>query len=215
MINKANENLNKAIQIFQDNEKAFSSMNLKLHDASYYAWSAKEDYPEIEDDMTDIFYLFCEVSYDQMLEYFEEQGYDFENRSYIGHTSSFYLDKGYQFDRISDMDNLLYNVIEKNGYAYDITPEIKDGKLDETDEWFDETSENIQYIASDEFLEDLNKDISPIIGMYEYIKDFKENQVEYFKEFLEYKREEILYEKEQKEKHDLEVWLSGVEKIVA
>ena len=51
--------------------------------------------------------------------------------------------------------------------------------------------------------------------MYEYIKDFKDNQVEYFKEYLQGIQDDILYQREQTEKHNLDVWLAGVSAIVA
>lgn len=217
LIIKANENLKRAIEVIKNNQAAFESMNLKLHDTSYYSWkSAETDFPEIEEDMNDLFYDFCDVSYMFLEEDFKENGYEWEKRQYIGRTSSFYL-SGYQIrgyrTETEDIDSILYEIIEKYGY-YDSIPDIQDGKI-VIDEYIEDSKANIEYIASEEFIQDFNKEISGILKMYEYIKDFKDNQVEYFKEYLQGIQDDILYQREQTEKHNLDVWLAGVSAIVA
>lgn len=217
LIIKANENLKRAIEVIKNNQAAFESMNLKLHDVSYYSWkSAETNFPEIEEDMNDLFYDFCDVSYMFLEEDFNYYGYEWEKRQYIGRTSSFYL-SGYQIrgyrTETEDIDDILYEVLEKNGY-YDSIPDIKDGKI-VIDDYIEDSKANIEYIGSEEFIRDFNKEIDGIIKMYEYIKDFKDNQVEYFKEYLQGIQDDILYQREQTEKHNLDVWLAGVSAIVA
>ena len=217
MIIKANENLNRAMKIIKDNQAAFESMDLKLHDTSYYSWSeAGTDFPEIEEDMNDLFYDFCDISYHFMVEDFNESGYEWEKRQYIGRTSSFYL-SGYQIrgyrTETEDIDSILSEVLEKYGW-YDSIPDIEDGKI-VIDDYIEDSKANIEYIASEEFIQDFNKEISGILKMYEYIKDFKDNQIEYFKEYLQGIQDDILYQREQTEKHNLDVWLAGVSAIVA
>jgi hypothetical protein len=216
LIIKANENLKRAIEVIKNNQAAFESMDLKLHDVSYYTWkSAETDFPEIEEDMNDLFYDFCDISYHLMEEDFNMFGYEWEKRQYIGRTSSFYL-SGYQIRGYrtvtGDIDYILYNIIEKIGYPY--IPDIEVGQI-VIDEYIEGCIANIEYIGSEEFIQDFNKEISGILKMYEYIKDFKDNQVEYFKEYLQGIQDDILYQREQTEKHNLDVWLAGVSAIVA
>lgn len=216
LIIKANENLNEVVQIIRNNQAAFESMNLKLYDTSYYSWkSAETDFPEIEEDMNDLFYDFCDVSYMFLEEDFKENGYEWEKRQYIGRTSSFYL-SGYQIrgyrTETEDIDDILYNIIEKIGYPY--IPDIENGQIVIND-YTEDCIDNLEYIGSEEFIQDFNKEISGILKMYEYIKDFKDNQVEYFKEYLQGIQDDILYQREQTEKHNLDVWLAGVSAIVA
>lgn len=216
LIIKANENLNEVVQIIRNNQAAFESMNLKLYDTSYYSCSeAETDFPEIEEDMNDLFYDFCDISYHFMVEDFNMYGYEWEKRQCIGRTSSFYL-SGYQIrgyrTETEDIDDILYSIIEQVGYP-DI-PDIEDGQIVIND-YTEDCIDNLEYIGSEEFIQDFNKEISGILKMYEYIKDFKDNQVEYFKEYLQGIQDDILYQREQEEKHNLEVWLSGVSAIVA
>lgn len=217
MIDQANTNLKKAMEIFKTNENAFNSMNLKLYDAFFYTSDIEKDYPEVIEDgnnENDLFYEFCEFSYEMMLEDFDYEGWDFSRRSYIGRTSSFYLDGDYQLHKRSDMDDLLYHVVETFGYN-DLIPDIKDGQIDLNDPYIEDADANIEYIASEDFINDLNKSLEPIIGMYNYIKCFKEHQVENFKGYLENIQDNIRYDRELQEKRDLEIWISGVEKIIA
>ena len=216
LIIKANENLKRAIEVIKNNQAAFESMDLKLHDTSYYSWrEAETDFPEIEEDMNDLFYDFCDVSYMFLEEDFKENGYEWEKRQYIGRTSSFYL-SGYQIrgyrTETGDIDDILYSIIEQVGYP-DI-PDIENGQI-VIDDYIEGCIANIEYIGSEEFIQDFNKEISGILKMYEYIKDFKDNQVEYFKEYLQGIQDDILYQREQTEKHNLDVWLAGVSAIVA
>ena len=44
--------------------------------------------------------------------------------------------------------------------------------------------------------DDFMKEIEDIIKVYEYIKDTKDNQVEYFKEYLEWNEADLQYEKD-------------------
>ena len=103
-------------------------------------------------------------------------------------------------------------IIESIGYP-DI-PDIEDGQIVIND-YTEDCIDNLEYISSEEFIQDFDKEISGILKMYEYIKDFKDNQVEYFKEYLQGIQDDILYQREQTEKHNLDVWLAGVSAIVA
>ena len=215
LIDQANENLARAIEIFKENEDALDYMDLKLHSAFYYSSDIKDDFPELEDDENDLFYWYCEDTYNQMIEDFKERGYDFDKREYVGRTSSFYLDKDYQTDyKFTYMDDLLTHIVDKHGYN-DAMPDIEDGKINENDPYLEYEGCNIGYIASEDFIKDLEGDLAPIIGMYSYIKDVKDNQVKYFKEYLANRQEIVIYEKEKEEERNLKIWLDGVSSIVA
>ena len=50
--------------------------------------------------------------------------------------------------------------------------------------------------------------------MYDYISDFKANQVEYFKEYLQYEQNELEYDTEQATERALNIWLNGVAAVI-
>ena len=52
----------------------------------------------------------------------------------------------------------------------------------------------------DEMYNDFMKEIEDVKKVYEYIKDTKDNQVEYFKEFLEWNEDDLQYEKDKRDK---------------
>lgn len=47
---------------------------------------------------------------------------------------------------------------------------------------------------------DFMKEIEDVKKVYKYIKDTKDNQVEYFKEFLEWNEDDLQYEKDKRDK---------------
>lgn len=220
---KANTELKKVMDYFTKNQAAFESMNLKLHDASYYAYcDIEEDYPDVleEYNADDLFYWFCENTYDQFKEWCTENSYAWDKRSYIGRTSSFYLHDDSLIEFTGRYRNefkweyMLYNLIDHFGYndtVPDITPE---GKIDENDKWIEDCKANIEYIEKD-FFNDVKREFDDVIQMYEYIKDTKDNQVDYFKEYLDCRREEIEWNKEQEEKRREEEWLDLMNVVFA
>lgn len=190
-IKRANKQLKKVMRFLQENEKAFSMLDLKLHDVSYYCYSHMfADFPELyENDQDSYFYDFCECEYDCMIEYFEENDIAY-NPEYIGRTSSFYLSKYISFSCRCpygiDFQQSIYDLLYENGYTCDCMPEItENGLIDTTDEYIKDCYENIDYIASGDFFKDVKKQLSDCIKAYEYIADFKNNQVEYFKDFCD------------------------------
>ena len=208
---KANAELTRIMAWFENNKDAFGYMDLKLHDASYYAYDqAAEDFPKLaEADMnfSEEFYYFCDISYDQMVEDFRANGWDWDKRKQLGHTSSFFLhdeliismDRRRAIDEYR-WDSTLYGLIDCLGYN-DICPDFTtDGKIDLDDGYLPDCGANLNYIASGEFYTDIIKKYDEVIKMYEYIKEFKANQVEYFKEHLAYQQDELEWEAEQDKK---------------
>lgn len=210
----ANEQLRKCMDWLEANKDAFQYMDLKLHDASYYAYDqAAEDFPLLAEEynMDDLFYWFCEDEYDMFVEDLENnQGIDFKKmRNPLGRTSSFYLHDGSIIEftgRYRDdypWEYVLYNFINKYGYndtVPDITPE---GTIDENDPYLADCEANIDYIENDMY-NDMLSVFGPVVEVYDYIKDFKDNQVDIFKEYLTYKQEDLEWEQEEAEKRAAE-----------
>lgn len=194
-IKKANKQLKKVMRFLQENEKAFSMLDLKLHDVSYYCYSHMfADFPELyENDQDSYFYDFCECEYDCMIEYFKENNIEYKPQ-YIGRTSSFYLSdcvdcQCHRPYRI-DFQQTIYNLLNENGYTCDCMPDItENGLIDTSDKYLKDCYANIDYIASGEFYKDVIKQLDDCIKAYNYIKSFKDNQVNIFKEYLQAQQE--------------------------
>lgn len=224
LINKANAELIRIKAYFENNKEAFEPMDLKLHDASYYAYSkAEEDFPLLKEDeynFDDAFYDFCEVSYDEMVGDFRYNGYDWDKRQQLGRTSSFWLHD----NSIIDMDRRraddLYiwkttfaGLIDKLGWN-DCCPDFtEEGLIDTDDQYLPDCEANLDYIAN-EFYNDIVREFDGVIKMYDYINNFKAKQVEYFKEYLQYEQDNLEYDTEQATEKALNIWLNGVAAVI-
>lgn len=218
---KANEEIKKVADYLKEHEESFRSMNLKLYDAFYYFMSdeMKKDFPLTYADNTgrneyDDFYFFCEDSYNTFKEDLKENfGIDFSKmQNYIGRTSSFYLhdssiveleNNKNRYEGIC-FDGTIYQAIDyyfNNEYGNFI--DIKDGKVIIDNDNLEDCENELDYIISD-FYNDIVGYCKDIITVYEIIKNFKDNQVEYFKEYLECQEERLQEEKEEKERIEKE-----------
>ena len=163
--------------------------DLKLHDISYYIG---EKLGEIEglsiekcnELYSHIFNLFCEDNYNAFINYEEENN---TKRKYLGHTSRFYIDTDY-YDGIIN-----YYYASDFRSEYDIEKK-KSMLLDEflysvlnTDEVYIEeefmNEQDFNYMINE--YKDFLDTIEEIYNTYEHIKDFKENQVQYFEDWYE------------------------------
>lgn len=81
LIDKANDNIRYARDYIRTNSEALECMDLKLHEASYYRWNC-----ETTVDTDQIFDLMCEVEYEDMVNWFNDQGWNWDGRRYIGRT---------------------------------------------------------------------------------------------------------------------------------
>ena len=218
LIVKANEQCKRIKDYITENKDMFSSMDLKLHDASFYEFGKMEnDFPlcfkenENRSCGYTYFYDFCEDTYDQFKEWCEEEKINFRNMQHnIGHTSSFYLYEKKLIERERgeiDWSWTMGDIFDEFGYQSSNMVEFDlDGNIDEEktfnyesdyytkEEWVEEVKPSLQYII-DEMYDDFIKEITDVKKVYEYIKDIKENQVEYFKEYLEFYESELQEEK--------------------
>ena|GEM_PF-4160102 len=201
---KADAQLEKIRNWFDEHDGAFQSMDLKLHDAFFV--DVKNEFPAVaeyyDEDESSAFYSFCESTYDQFTEWMAEEKIDWNKmQKHVGRTSSFYLhDEGdgvvlsrhdYSIDFESSISNLFYEL----GDPYDDIKLTNEGKLDR-DQNFQDNIENLMYLASGSFAEDIEKRYEDMLKVYDYIKDTKEHQVEYFKDWLSEEQNYIMDDKE-------------------
>lgn len=183
LLEKANAELKKVVDFINENDEMFDMMDLKLHDISYYCWKDMEkDFPLTYAENKNIFYDFCDYAYEWFKMWCEDNYIDFDGMiEHVGRTSKFYLHKWHD----KNIDYMLYTIIEKIGLWYATSYfNIEDGVIISTDyeDFADETLESLEYIA-EEFYDDFMKATEDMVKVYDYIKDFKDSQVEYFKEY--------------------------------
>lgn len=188
--------LDKCFKLLKDNEEKWNCyMDLKLH----YASTENVDFEHYDAKITfdnevqsRWFYTFCDDMLEQFLnDLMTVKGIDFnELKDNIGRTSSFYLGKlhntekdkyccalteaSYEFATYYG-DELTFSENE-NGIYLTISDNIADERIEET---VNDMLEMTEVIYSD-----LKDKLDEIIYVYDYIKDFKDNQVEYFKDYV-------------------------------
>ena len=166
--------------------------NLKLHDIAFNANT---------DDYNNHFEIFCMNNYDL----FEEiEGENNTKREYVGNTSAFYIvSDGYSgigdyyymsdYNNVSDFRKkiMLINEFLYNNCNYitldDEMSEFDDNIRDLYDNCND--TEIIEYITQ-EIKNTLIDDLKDINKTYDYINNFKANQLEYWNEEVSYWNEE-------------------------
>lgn len=188
--------LDKCFKLLKDNEEKWNDyMDLKLH----YACTENVDFEHYDAKITfdnevqsRWFYTFCDDMFEQFLnDLMTDKGIDFkELRDNVGRTSSFYLGKlhntekdkyccalteaSYEFATYYG-NELLFSENE-NGIYLTVSDDIADERIEETVNDMLEMTETIY--------SDLKDKLDKIIYVYDYIKDFKDNQVEYFKDYV-------------------------------
>lgn len=183
--------------------------NLKLYDVSYHADDIIKEYPLLseEENGNDAFYDFCDVSYMQFKEEFE-QGFLSDMRVYVGRTSTFFITDigGYRERPV----NVLYNLL--NELAPHIDFEFNDDLTIKPLTWSDYYTENelileymgdFEYIIED-FLENVKKYMKNAVELAQYIDSFKEKQIDIFKEYCAGREEDLQYQREQEQKQAIE-----------
>ena len=161
--------------------------NLKLYDVSYYIGEKLnqiEDLSQSEfyDIYSHIFEVFCEDSYSLFVDTEKEND---TKREYLGRTSSFYIDTNYcdgiiNYYYASDFRNE-HDIEKKKSMLID---EFLYSVLNTDEEYIEEEYMNEQdfnYMISE--YEDFLDSIELIYATYEYIRDFKENQINIFEDW--------------------------------
>lgn len=187
------EKLNKQFKKLQKHTKELTYTDLKLHDVAFYVGD--------DEKLLNYFETFCEFEY----EYFEDWVYENHLRmEQLGHTSSFYFygkEDSYEID-IYDMkkDETIFDTLgygleteietlfnSDNFYqAYynlenDCHIDLSDGDdLEELESVLDDSIEELE-----DYLRVYYREMRNIRKMYKWLEDYKANQVEYFKDYVE------------------------------
>lgn len=191
MIDKANKELKKVHEFLTSlNDTLLKPTNLKLYDAFFSC------------DDTEIFDIFCNVSFEAFEDYIKDQTNTNFNKlvHYIGRTSSFYcLSDELHNNIITERDNIVlsdtifnffYDIyssdnllnFDKNNGFIDTIKLLKD-----VEKYDDDKSDTVYYlnqIINGDFLTELKALFNDCFIVYDYIKNFKENQEEYFNDFV-------------------------------
>ena len=185
--------LDKCFKLLKDNEEKWNNyMDLKLH----YACTENVDFEHYDAKITfdnevqsRWFYTFCDDMFEQFLnDLMTVKGIDFkELRDNVGRTSSFYLGKLHntEKDKFScalaeasyefNITNLEFNE-DENGIHF------IDNDLSGYEDVEDAVNGMLALVET--MYDDLKDKLDEIIYVYDYIKDFKDNQVEYFKDYV-------------------------------
>lgn len=185
--------LDKCFKLLKDNEEKWNNyMDLKLH----YACTENVDFEHYDAKITfdnevqsRWFYTFCDDMLEQFLnDLMTVKGIDFnELKDNIGRTSSFYLGKLHntEKDKYScalceasyefNITNLKFNE-DENGIHF------IDNDLSGYEDVEDAVNGMLALVET--MYDDLKNKLDEIIYVYDYIKDFKDNQIEYFKDYV-------------------------------
>lgn len=223
LVAKANEQCKRIKGYITENKGMFNSMNLKLHGASFYEYKdMMKDFPLCYADNEEYsensyFYRFCDSTYDQFTDWCAEEKINFRAMCHhIGRTSSFYLYEKKLIQRVNgkiDWSWTMYNIFNELGYSnyYQLIEFDNEGNVDEEEsfkynedyytreEWIEELKPALLYIVN-EMYNDFLEEFEDVKKVYEYIKDTKDNQVEYFKEWLEIYEADLQEEKDKRDK---------------
>lgn len=187
--------LEKCSKLLMENEEKWNSyIDLKLH----YANTTNVDFEHYDakisfdsEAQNRWFNTFCVDMFEEFDYNLKEKGIDFEElKHHIGSTSKFYLGKLYNNNR----DKLIYALVEasydfatyggdeliftedEKGIHLTISDNVTDERIEETVNDMLEMTETIY--------SDLKDKLDEIIYVYDYIEEFKDNQVENFKEYV-------------------------------
>lgn len=241
---KANRAIQEIIDYIYSIEDVWNDeKDLKLYDVFFEQGNlleetiAKRKYSENRQSIIDklnienLFYDFCEIRYNRFKDYMDGNGIDYEKQKcymfYIGHTSSFYLSSfrdsftyagNRNGERIINISRMLesicgcyLNISDKKTYPICADPFSYQEQLDND---FDD----LVYIISGKALNDIKDYFNDAMVIYFYITQFKENQKDYYREYLEDVCDNILYdietEKEEQEKEKIEMCMNTCSCII-
>lgn len=214
LLDEVDKGLADMVAFLKENEETFDYVDLKLHDVSMAVYKNAEEYQKKYPHVfrEDSFYDFCDIQFDIEREFYEESHPEssplMENITHIGRTSSFYThdrsvmnnietDRYRRMDMIQTVTNFIYDYDYMNHFQDYIIE--KDGKVIVNREAFERDAENshdnyacliedsledITEIANGEVLSDMKEKCADGIAKWHFIKDFKDNQVQIFEDYL-------------------------------
>ena len=190
------EKLNRQFKKLQEHTQDLSYTNLKLYDVSFYVGDDEKLLSHFEN--------FCDTEYDYFNYWLEENMLTTEQ---IGRTSSFYFYGGYSESNFYDFD--IYdmkedqNIFDTLGYGleseletlfnsddfyqafYDFENDCRYDLLDSDDLENLETELDNSIYELEEYLQAYYKEIKAVKRAYKWLENYKANQVENFKDFVE------------------------------
>lgn len=186
------EKLNRQFKKLQKHTQDLNATNLKLYDVAYYVGN--------DEKLLNHFNIFCDCEYKYFEEYLKENNLRIEH---IGRTSSFYfyVQNIYDFD-IYDMkkdenifDTLAYGIgseVEtlfnsdslEHAY-YDLENHLYYNLQDSEDLEILNDELDGAFYEIEEYLIEYYREIKDIRRAYKWLEDYKTNQVEIFKSFVE------------------------------
>jgi hypothetical protein len=192
LIKLAEKELNKAIVLLRDTQYMWDNYtDLKLHDASYCDidfegyYGAKVTFDT--EAHSDWFNMFCEDSYSQFIEDLRNDYIDFEEFiDRVGRTSSFYI--GHLHGGLDLLEVLLSEDVtdfycDCHATEFIMDMDTNKVKISQYEDYAEEFEEDLLYII-DKAVELTEETLKPIKTVYNYINDFKRNQVEYFQDYV-------------------------------
>lgn len=178
-IKKIEEVKNKIANYISEHENMFDYMDLKMHEAFCWVCNNAADYGFTYDEAMDIFYTWCEFSYEDFVyDLKESYGIDFNKmRHQLGRTSKFYLHDenviAIELALATNVDNVIDYMLEHNFSAYATLDDIYNDDYTDKEELAD-------YIINDCY-NDFMEWCEPIEIMYNCIKTAKDCQVDWIK----------------------------------
>ena len=195
-----NDEIDKIRKDITDNADMFDMLDLKLHNICYYNGGEEmiKQFPLIsEKDMISLFSDFCDESYENFKDEMMEHDIDISTAlHYIGHTSKFYLYENTQYNHrtgLLDVEGTLLEILYE--LSWDGIVINDDCTLNKED-----SDETILEDFSNDLYASWRKIFEPMETLYNTIIDFKNHQVEYYKDYLENLEEDEREEKEERDK---------------
>lgn len=190
------EKLNKQFEKLQKHTQELSDTNLKLYDVAFYVGN--------DERLLNHFENFCFSEYEYFEYWLDENMLEIQQ---IGRTSSFYFYGGYSGSNFYDFD--IYdmkedkNIFDTLGYGleseletlfisddfyqayYNLENDCHLDLSDEDDLEDLETELDNSIYELEEYLHAYYKEIKYVKRAYKWLEDYKANQVEYFKDYVD------------------------------
>ena len=189
-LRNANKQLAKAVEILKRNEEKWNeTLNLKLYDIGYgfntdFELNGATIHFDDEERLRQ-FDEYCRMEYDYFMEWLKEMNIDENILQYVGRTSSFYLGKLHG----KMMIDTLYECSAEYAFSNICLYESEDGIVVDVEESM-KYEEDIKDFINDllalteSIVEDVEDALEDITRVYNYIKDFKDNQIFNFTEWV-------------------------------